>query len=48
MKHNGNILNVVFCNGAICVSTDGNYRRYYADGMHHRNLRIQKYEYPKK
>lgn len=40
------ILNIVRCEGAVCVSSNDNYRRYYADNItRHRKIKMEKYYY---
>lgn len=39
------VLNVIRCDGAVCVSVNNNYKKYYSNGISGRNLNIKKYRY---
>lgn len=38
-------LNVIRCNGAVCVSMNSNYKKYYSDGISGRSLNMKRYKY---
>lgn len=38
------IINIVKCEGAICVSVNSNDRRYYAQGVSSRMLDVKRYK----
>lgn len=39
------VLNVIRCDGAVCISINNNYKKYYSNGVSGRNLNIKKYKY---
>lgn len=47
MKKKIEVLKVVECEGAMCVSIDDNSNRYYAKGVSSRVLKFKKYKYEK-
>lgn len=44
VNKNKRTINIVKCEGVICVSVNNNYNRYYAQGVSSRILKIKKYK----
>lgn len=47
MKKDFDVVNVIRCKGAACISLNSNIRKYYASNIKHRVLKPKMYKYEK-